>query len=135
MADLALYSLNEDNEVIFSFKNTDRLVSGPGEALQIVAYAMFTDPGSNAFARDEGGGLLRIKDNGVRSETELRADAAVSVSRAMSTIRKNQSRDKPANATVTGLKLLGVQVRGQEIRVEIRIDLLDGNSFRARFRT
>lgn len=136
MTDIGLYSLDDDNNVIFSFKNIDRIVSGPEEALQTAAYHMFTSPGSNTYDRDEGGGLQRLIGKAMRSKSEVATEAAIVLRRARSNILKSQSEDKPANATITDLKLVNVRVDKEklEIALSIRIDLLDGNSFQATFR-
>jgi len=136
MSDIGLYSIDADGLVVFSLKNMDRVVTGPEEALQIVAYHLFTSPGTNKYNRDEGGGLLSLLDNNLKSVDELNADASIIVSRAMSSVLSAQSQDKPANATVSELRLQSVDLleSGQEIRVTIVISLRDGNSFQTTFR-
>lgn len=136
MTDIGLFSLDADNVVVFSFKNAERVVRGPEEALQVVAYHLFTTPGSNSYNRDEGGGLKTLLKNPMRSDDEIRTECAIIVNRTMDSIRRSQSSDKPADATVTGLRLMNVRTDRQklEIALMIRIDLLDGNSFQATFR-
>lgn len=134
MSDLAMFSVDDDDFVVFGFENASRIVSGPEAALQIAAYALFTVRGSNAFARNEGGGLLRAVGDVVRTVAEIRADAAVSVRQAMDMINDTQSDDKDANETIIDLVLVDARVRGTTIELDIRIDLADGNSFSAKFR-
>jgi hypothetical protein len=136
MTDIGLFSLDEDSNVVFSFKNIERVVSGPEEALQVASYHLFTSPGSNTWNRDEGGGLQKLLGAPLKSDEEINADTAIIVNKANDSIRLSQSSDKPADATIIGLKLTNVAVkRGSlEIAVTIRIDLLDGNSFQATFR-
>jgi hypothetical protein len=129
MTDVALYNLDAKGVVKFSFKACERLVSGPEEALQIVAYHMFTSQGSNAFDRDEGGGINEIAGSPVTGEQGLKADAAVRVARTMASIRRSQGRDKAADATVTGLRLLSVSQNQDQVEISVLISLLDGNSF------
>jgi len=136
MTDIGLYSLDADSVVTFSFLNMSRAVAGPEEALQIVAYHLFTKPGANSFDRDEGGGLRSLLNSSLGSKQELRTDATIAISRAMANIRRTQSDDKTADATIVNLQLLDLQVLREklEIAMTIRIDLLDGNSFQATFR-
>lgn len=134
MTDVGLYNLDENGVVEFSFSNVDRLVSGPEEALQTAAYALFNEPGSSSFARNEGGGLLAIIGTNIKTKAETNAEAAVAVRRAMETINKTQSSDKASNATITNMRVMDTRINGLEIELDIRIELLDGNSFRATFR-
>jgi hypothetical protein len=134
MSDLGLYSLGVDNVVVFSFANISRLVDGPEEALQIVANAFFTTPGSNAFSRQDGGGFRQLMTGALGGDAELRTEAAVRVRRTMDTIRRNQSTSKPANATVTDLQVVDAVLVEDAIAMKIRIILLDGNSFIAQFK-
>lgn len=135
MTDIGLYSLDDAGVVTFSFANMSRLVTGPEEALQVVANAIFTEPGSVAFARQDGGGALKLIRGHALGRAELRTEAAICVRRAMDTIRRNQSQDKAANATIVDLKLVDVRVENQtDLFLDIRIDLRDGNSFRASFK-
>lgn len=136
MTDVGLYSLDEDSNVVFSLANIDRLVSGPEEALQIAAHHLFQTPGTNTYNRDEGGGLRSLISGPLRSRQETAADSAIIVNRARDSILRSQSGDKPADATITDLRLLDVVVNRSalSIAVKIRIDLLDGNSFQATFR-
>lgn len=136
MTDIGLYSLDDDSVVTFSLKNMERAVAGPEEALQLVAYHLFTKVGTNTFDREEGGGLRSLLNTSLRSKESLRTDATIAISRAMTNIRRTQSEDKAANATVVNLQLLDLRVLREtlEIAVTIRIDLLDGNSFQATFR-
>ena len=136
MTDSGLYSLDADSIVNFSFGNMSESVSGPSEALQIVAYHLFQGRGANSYDRDEGGGLRDLIGKSMRSKQELRTDATIAVSRAMANIRRTQADDKPADATIVNLQLLDVRVLREvlEIAVDVRIDLLDGNSFQTTFR-
>lgn len=133
MTDIGLYTLVDDH-VVFSFKAMGRAVSGPEEALQIVAYHLFQSPGSNAFDTVEGGGLLDLVGS-QKPKAELLTDATIALNKAMTNIRRTQSHDKTAESTVTGLQLLDLKLLtdSQTIDLSIRIDLLDGNSFRATF--
>jgi len=136
MTDIGLYSLDKDNAVVFSFKNISRLVYGPEEALQVVAYHVFSTPASNSYNRNEGGGMRSVIKGPVRSRQEVNADAVIIVNRAQKSILSAQSQDKPANATITSLKLQrATAIRDKlEIQIDILINLLDGNSFQATFR-
>ena len=136
MTDVALYSLDDDNVVDFGLHNMSRAVSGPEEALQIVAYHLLQGRGTNGYDKEEGGGLAALLGKSMNTVQELRTDASISINRAMYKIRETQSDDKEANATIVGLRLLDVRVLRDrlEIAVTIRIDLLDGNSFQATFR-
>jgi len=136
MTDIGLFSLDEDNVVRFGFANCQRVVRGPEEALQVVAYHLINNPGTCAFDRDEGGGLKRLLGMSITTKAEIQAEAAIAISRALGNIRKSQSANKPADATIIGLRLLDVQLLRNELKISltIRIDLLDGNSFQATFR-
>lgn len=136
MSDIGLYSLDDQGNVTFSFKNIERVVSGPEEALQIVANHLFTTPGSNTYSADEGGGLQKIIKGPIRTQKEANADAAIFVNKARDSILRAQSSGKPANATITDLKLARVVLRRDNLSIEISIiiQLLDGNSFQATFR-
>jgi hypothetical protein len=136
MTDFALYSLDDDNVVVFGIGNTDRLVEGPAEALQVAAHHLFTTQGSCAYDRDEGGSLQSLIGGNLKSREEIRAEAVIIVNRAKTKIRKTQSDDKALDATITDLRLLDAKIIRSEARIDItiRIDLLDGNSFQATFR-
>jgi hypothetical protein len=136
MSDIGLYSLDSEGNVTFSFKNIERVVSGPEEALQVVANHLFTTPGSNTYNRDEGGGLQQMLKDPIKSQEEINADAAIIVNKTQASVLNSQSRDKPANATITGLRLQSVALvrENLEIRLTIVINLLDGNSFQSTFR-
>lgn len=136
MADIGLFSLDDDGVVEFSFSNMDRIVKGPEEALQLVAAHMFTTPGSNTYNREEGGGLRRLISAPLKGDSEIQAEAAIIVSRTQSSVVSSQSVDKPADATVTGLKLHRVTVSRATATIDmaVLINLLDGNSFQATFR-
>lgn len=137
MTDIALYSIDEDGLVSFSFKNAERTVSGPDEALQIVAFHLFTTPGSNSYNREDGGGLMRLIRAPLGGDDEIRTEAAIIVSRTQTSILRSQSSDKPANATVTSLQVRNVVVSRNTLSIDLSvvINLLDGNSFQATFRT
>jgi hypothetical protein len=135
MSDMCLYSVDAATGLVtFGFANITRLVSGPEEALQIVAYHLFTTRGSNALAPDNGGSLQEITGGRVLSTDDLKTEAAIRVSRALSSIKATQSSGKAANATITGLKLVNVSSVGDGMAMSVRIDLLSGNSFSAAFR-
>lgn len=129
MTDVALYSLDAKGVVKFSFLASERLVSGPEEALQIVAYHMFTSHGSCAFDRDEGGGVNEIAGAPVTGEQGLKADTAVRLAKTMASISRSQGREKAADATITGLRLLSVSQQQDQVEISVLISLLDGNSF------
>jgi len=135
VTDLALYSLDEDNVVRFGFGNMNRLVSGPEEALQVVAYHLFLGDGSNSYDRDDGADLQSLIRGSVKSSSEIRVDAAIIINKAQNRILLTQSDDKPANATVTNLQLVDARAKDDRVMVTVRIDLLDGNSFQATFAT
>lgn len=137
MTDIALYSLDSDGVVTFSFANAERQVTGPEEALQVVAHHLFQTPGSNSYNREEGGGLMRLIRAPLGGDDEIRTEAAIIVSRAQASILRSQSSDKPANATVTSLQVRNVVVSRTELSIDLSvvINLLDGNSFQATFRT
>jgi hypothetical protein len=136
MTDLALYSLDPKTGLVtFSFAASSRAVSGPSEALQIVAYHLFTTRGSNAYNKDEGGGMQSLTKGRVLSQGELKTEAALQVARAMSNIRISQSPDKPEDSKIIGLRLVDAEVRGDAMHLSIRIELASGNSFTATFRT
>ena len=136
VVDLALYSLDDDGVVSFGFGNITRLVSGPEEALQIVAHHLFQTPGSNSYNRDEGGGIRSLMDGGVMTDERLRAEAVILLDKTMYSIRQSQSRDKPADSTITGLKLLDARGIPETAQIDLTvvIELEDGNSFQATFR-
>jgi len=136
MTDIGLYSLGADNEVVFSLKNVERMVSGPEEALQIVAYHLFQGRGQNSYDRDEGGDLRSLIRGNLKSLAEVRTDATIAISRALANIRRTQSDDKPADTKITGLRLTDARVDREraQIALTIRVDLMDGNSFQATFR-
>lgn len=136
MSDLGLYSMDAKTGLVtFSFANITRLVSGPEEALQLVAHHLFTTRGSNALSPNVGGSLQEIVNGHVRSSDDLKTDAAIRVSRALSSIKATQSSGKAPNATVTNLKLLSVASRDDVMEMSVRVELLSGNSFSAVFRT
>jgi hypothetical protein len=135
MSDLALFAMDKETGLVtFTFSGISRLVSGPEEALQLVAYHLLTTRGSNALAPEDGGSLQDITKGYVKSDEDLKTDAAIRVSRALSSIKASQTSGKAANATVTNLKLLGVASREDVMQMSVRIDLLSGNSFSAVFR-
>lgn len=135
MSDLSLYSMDPATGLVtFSFANISRLVSGPEEALQIVAYHLLTTRGSNSLSPSDGGSLQDIVKGHARGVEDLKTEAAIRVSRALSSVKDSQSSDKASNATVTNLKLLGVTSSEDVMTMNVRIDLLSGNSFSAVFR-
>lgn len=136
MSDIGLFSTDDDGVVTFSFKNLSRKLTGPEEALQFVAATMFTDRGSNKFAKGDGGDLLSVIGRNIKSNQETRVDAALIASRTMETVRRNQRVGKPADATVVGLDLLDAfgEPSTGTVRMKIRIRLQSGNSFTAQFR-
>ena len=136
MTDIGLYSLDENNNVVFSFKNIERVVSGPEEALQIVANHLFTTAGSCTYNREEGGGLQKMLNDPIKSQEEINADAAIIINSTQTSVLRSQSQNKPANATVTGLRLQSATLvrESLEIRLKVLIQLLDGNSFQSTFR-
>lgn len=135
MSDMSLYSIDPATGLVtFGFANIARLVSGPEEALQIVAYHLLTTRGSNSLAPDDGGSLQEITKGYARGVDDLKTEAAIRVSRALSSIKASQSSGKAPNATVTNLKLLGVTSSEDVMTMSVRIDLLSGNSFSAVFR-
>ena len=136
MTDIGFYQLDDDNNVIFSFKNIGRVVSGPEEALQVAAYHLFTTPGTNTYNRDEGGGLQSLLGKALTSKANISTQAAMILRKARASIIESQSENRSADATITDLKLLNVGVDKDTLTISlnIRIDLLDGNSFQATFR-
>lgn len=136
MSDIGLFSVDPKTGLVtFSFSNISRLVSGPEEALQVVAYHLFTGRGSNAFDEREGGDMQQLTRGRAVSEDELIGEAALRVSRALSSIRASQSSGKDPNATISGLRLISARVVGDALEMSVRIDLVSGNSFSAKFRT
>ena len=136
MTDIGLDSLDDDGTVVFSFKNIDRVVSGPEESLQIVANHLFTTPRTNTYSLDEGGGLQQLIRSPIKSQEEINTDTTIIINRTRDSILAAQSRGKPANSTITDLRLLKVAVDRSNLKIEISvlIELLDGNSFQATFR-
>jgi hypothetical protein len=136
MTDIGFYHLTANSEVVFSLKDVERVVSGPEEALQIVAYHLFMGRGTNSYDRDEGGNLRKLITGNIKSLAEVRTDATIAVSRTLANIRRTQSDDKPADAKIIGLRLLDARIDREHssIALTIRVDLLDGNSFQATFR-
>jgi len=136
MTDIGVFSLDSDGFVSFSLRNINRRVSGPEEALQLVAKQMLTEPGSNQYARQDGGGMKRLSEKALMSKESVKIDAALCVRRTMDTLRRIQRTDRPANATVVGLDLIDANVApgGGRIVMRIRIRLQSGNSFAANFR-
>ncbi len=131
MTDIALYTIDNDNVVRFSLKNITRTIDGPEEALQLVAWAFFTDPGSCFYARQDGGGAKKtFLGKNIPSPQQLRADAAIVVRATFETVRRAQLPGRAANATVVGLDLIdAVGDDAGKIKVKVRIRLLSGNSF------
>jgi hypothetical protein len=136
MSDISLFTLDRDGIVVFSMKGIDREVSGPAEALQLVAKCMLTEPGSDAFAPSDGGGVKDMMAKGMQGVESTRVDAAIIVRKTMETIRRTQRSDRPANATVVALELVdAVPVRNDtKIIMRVRIRLQDGSSFVSGFR-
>lgn len=136
MTDVALFSLDENSTVKFSLRNIDRKLSGPEAAVQRVAKALFTEPGSNLFARQDGGGLLGILvGTNLGDFKSVRADVAISISRTWETIRQNQGNRLAADETITNIELVDLTTvtKTQTWLVKIRISLEDGNSFTVNF--
>lgn len=135
MTDIAMFHLDDDNVVRFSLSNVTRVIDGPEEAVQFVAWAMFTTPGTCLFARQDGGGVLEVIGKNIPEPGQLRADMAISLQKAMATIRRSQSPGRPAKSTVTALDLIDVHGDPSTgvIKLKIRIRLQDGNSFSVGF--
>lgn len=135
MTDIALYTVDETNVVRFSLKNITRTVSGPEEALQLVAWAFFTDPGSCFYARQDGGGAKKaFLGKNIPSQQQLRADAAIVVRNTFETVRRAQRPGRDSDATVVGLDLVDAFGDAEgKIRCKVRIRLLSGNSFNVTF--
>lgn len=136
MTDISVYSLDRDGTVRFSLRNINRQISGPEEALQMVASTMLTEPGSSLYAPADGGGIKAIKAKGIQSKESTMIDCAIMVSRTMSSIRRRQqANDRPANSTVVGLDLMDAipDRANKKITIKVRIRLQDGNSFTASF--
>jgi hypothetical protein len=135
MTDVALFHIDADNIVRFSLKNMKRTIEGPEEALQLVAFAMFTSPGSCQFARQDGGGMKELKGANIPPRQQLLADVAVILKRAMDTVRRAQRAGRAANATVTALELIDAygDPGSAKIVVKVRIRLQSGNTFQASF--
>lgn len=131
MTDIALYTVSDDNVVQLSLKNITRTVEGPEEALQLVAYAFFTNPDSCFYARQDGGGAKKMfLGKNIPSQQQLRADAAIVVRSTFETVRRAQRPGRPANATIVGLDLIdAVGDNEGKIKCKVRIRLLSGNSF------
>jgi hypothetical protein len=131
MTDIALYTIDEVGLVHFSLKNITRTIEGPEEALQLVAWAFFTDPGSCFYARQDGGGAKKtFLGKNIPAPQQLRADAAIVVRSTFETVRRAQRPGRAAKATVVGLDL--IDAFGDDtgrIRCKVRIRLLSGNSF------
>lgn len=136
MTDIALYSLDADGTVVFGLKNMPRLVSGPEAAVQMAAYHLFASPRANGYDVNEGGGLQKLIRDNMPSVQEAQTQAAIAIGRAMANIRRAQAPDLRADETITGLRLLSTSVDRErlEIKLNIRIDLMDGNSFRTTFK-
>lgn len=136
MSDISLFTLDRDGIVVFSMKGIDREVSGPAEALQLVAKCMLTEPGSDVFAPGDGGGVKDMMAKGMQGVESTRVDAAIIVRKTMETVRRTQRSDRPANATVVALELVdAVPVRNDtKIIMRVRIRLQDGSSFVSGFR-
>jgi hypothetical protein len=136
MSDIGLFSVDQKTGLVtFSFSNNSRLVSGPEEALQLVAYHVFTSRGSVAFDEREGGDMQQLTRGRAMSQEELLGEAALRVSRANASIRGSQSSGKDPSATVSGLKLISARAVDDKLEMSIRVDLVSGNSFSAKFRT
>lgn len=135
MTDIALYTVDDDNVVRLSLKNITRQIDGPEEALQLVASAFFTDPGSCLFAQQDGGGARRtFIGKNIPGPQQLRADAAIVVRNTFETVRRAQRPGRAANATVVGLDLIDAVGDDQgRITVKVRIRLQSGNSFNVTF--
>jgi hypothetical protein len=131
---MALFSLDADGTVKMSMKNMTRTISGPQEALQLAAYALFTTPGTCLFARPDGGGVLQLRGRNIDPQ-RMRTDAALFIRAAYETVRKNQSSDRTLDATVIGLDLVDVIADPDKATVflKVRIRLASGNSFVAQF--
>lgn len=127
--DAALFNLNGNN-VELSLTNLDRIVSGPEEAVQLVAFHLFTDPGSCLFAKEDGGGVLRLIDGRIIRRSELQNEAIVAVRRARDSILRNQDASKPSDALVTDLNFVNLEVEGNtKIKLRVRITLAIGRTF------
>lgn len=133
MTDIALFSVGDDRVVRFSFANTTRVVSGPQAALQLVASHMFSTRGSVSFSVDEGGSAQDLVNSPISGRKELITNASIIVSRTLESIRRTQSIDKAANETVANLKLIDARVEGDEMQLDVLIQLADGNSFSTTF--
>lgn len=131
---MALFSMNPDGVVTWSMRNMTRLVRGPEEALQLVAWALFTTPGSCLFSRQDGGGVLTLKGRNIDAQ-QMKLDVAVFLRAAFETVRRNQSSDRTLDATVIGLDLVDVigDPEKATVFIKIRIRLASGNSFVAQF--
>lgn len=131
MSDIGLFTVDDDNIVRFSLKNMTRSVSGPEEALQMVAWAFFTDQGSCHHARQDGGSAKKtFLGKNIPGQQQLRADGAIVVRNTFDTVRRAQSPSKAADATVVGIDLIDIfGTREGKIACKIRVRLLSGNSF------
>lgn len=132
MTDMSLFTVDENDVVVLSLKNINRLSSGPSEALQFVMVAFFTDVGSCHFARQDGGDALEDLTRGksALSKSDLRVTAAFVVKKTFDTVRLSQGVNRSPNATVVGIDLIDAYGDGTgKIMIKIRIRLLSGNSF------
>ena len=130
MSDVGLYSLDADNTLVFSLKNLSRRIEGPEQAVQIVAKALFNQQGSDIFARSSGVDLRKtLKGRNIGDLRSARADVLVDIGQAWQTVKRNQSRFRADNETITGIELIDLSVDDQKWLVKIRINLANGNSF------
>ena len=58
MSDMAMFRIGSDNVVTFTMSGISRTLTGPEEALQLVAAALYQDVGSNVFSPQDGGSAL-----------------------------------------------------------------------------
>ena len=135
MTDIGTFITDTSNTVRFSLKHMNRTLTGPEQALQLVAKVMFTEPGSSLWAPSDGGGMMSLLRKGIQSQANTRTDAAVALRKTMDTIKRIQDKNLPSNATVTNLELIDAESVPStgKIRIRVRILLMSGNSFSTNF--
>ena len=128
--DAALFSLGEDGRTVeFSLTNLDRVISGPEEAVQLVAVHFFTDPGSLLHAKDFGGGLLKLIDGRIIRRSELRIEGISATRRTLVSILKYQDPSIDESARVTNVEFIDLNIEGNtKIKMKVRITLAIGRS-------
>lgn len=128
--DAALFSLGEDGRTVeFSLSNLDRVISGPEEAVQLVAVHFFTEPGTLLYAKNLGGGLLKLIDGRIIRRSELRIEGVALTRRTLESVLRHQDPATDDSARVTNIEFIDLEIEGNTgIKMKVRITLAIGRS-------